>query len=960
MALDGNFCDSLRDGLLTSFVDASLASEQNLRAQLLANNMSGSGTKVISVLEQELSRCQQFDFSVAFITMGGITPLLQTFKELETRGIKGRILTTDYLQFTDPRALEKLAGLSNIEIKFFRTEEAGQAGFHTKGYIFDQGQLRSIIVGSSNLTQTALTVNQEWNARLVSAAEGEFARQIQTEFDALWEHSASHPLDDVLDDYQVEYERTKAVRQRFFSAEPKLSAELSFREIRPNTMQKRLADTGKTYASAFALKAIRPKRALFLVHREQIARKSLQSYRHVMGNDYTYGVFIGQQQETDRDIVFATMQTMVKHLNDGPFSPTDFDVIVIDEVHRAGADSYKSIMEHFRPKLWFGMTATPERPDGFDVYGLFGHNILTEIRLQQALENDLLCPFHYFGISGLEINDKDYELKDFSKLVSDDRVDHILKQSDYYGYSGSRLKALVFCSSNEEARLLSQKFNARGLRTVHLSGNDSQSAREEACRRLALEAGDEALDYIFSVDIFNEGIDIPEVNQVILLRPTQSPIVFVQQIGRGLRKHDTKEYVVILDFIGQYNNNFLIPVALSGDRTYNKDYMRRVVATGTQVLSGPSSIHFDAVSRKRIYEAIDSARTNTITSLREPYRLLKFKLGRIPSILDFDVHGLIDPIKIFEACGTYYAFLKKMEKDGEDFGEMDAAAQKYLSYLTQRLGNAQRVSEILVLELILNGEHDNLKSAFIANFVRRFSSNPSEAHLQSCERILTSNFWRTQKEKEDNSNCAVIEIEEDGEWRAAGAFVSTLSANQLFNQELKDLIEFIKIRYELTYEGGYGNTLLKLYERYTYEDVCRMLDWSRNITAQNIGGYFYDKSSRTLPVFVNYNKDDHAIAYEDHFVSENHMVALSKTKRKVSSSDADHIFKRTSEDKDNRIYLFVRKNKDDAEAKSFYFLGEIYAEGEPEPVKVKGDDAFEINYRLRVPVRNDIYTYLTS
>lgn len=182
MALDGNFCRSLRDGLLTSFVDASVASEQNLRAQLLANDMSGSGTKVISVLEQELLRCQKFDFSVAFITMGGITPLLQTFKELEARGIKGRILTTNYLMFTDPRALEKLAGLSNIEIKFFRAEEAGQTGFHTKGYIFDRGRLRSIIVGSSNLTQTALTVNQEWNARLVSAAEGEFARQIQTEF----------------------------------------------------------------------------------------------------------------------------------------------------------------------------------------------------------------------------------------------------------------------------------------------------------------------------------------------------------------------------------------------------------------------------------------------------------------------------------------------------------------------------------------------------------------------------------------------------------------------------------------------------------------------------------------------------------------------------------------------------------------------------------------------------------
>lgn len=607
------------------------------------------------------------------------------------------------------------------------------------------------------------------------------------------------------------------------------------------------------------------------------------------------------------------------------------------------------------------MTATPERPDGFDVYGLFGNYILTEIRLQQALANDLLCPFHYFGISGLSVNDKDYEAKDFSKLASDDRVEHILKQSAYYGYSGVRLKALVFCSSNEEARLLSEKFNSRGLRTVHLSGSDSQSTREEASRRLALDSGDEALDYIFSVDIFNEGIDIPEVNQVILLRPTQSPIVFVQQIGRGLRKHESKEYVVILDFIGEYNNNFLIPVALSGDRTYNKDYMRRVVSTGTQVLSGPSSIHFDAISRERIYKAIDSARTNTMSSLREAYRLLKFKLGRIPSILDFDVHGLIDPMKIFDACGTYYGFLKKMEKDGEDFGEMDAAAQKYLAYITQRLGNAQRLSEIVVIKLILKGERDQLKAAFVADFVQRFSSSPSEAHLQSCEHILTSDFWRTQKEKKDNADCAVIELDDDGEWRAADAFVTTLSANPLLTRELKDLTEFIKTRYELTYKGGYGNTLLKLYERYTYEDVCRMLDWSRNITAQNIGGYFYDKPSRTLPVFVNYNKDEGAIAYEDHFVSENHMVALSKTKRKVNSSDADHIFKRTEEDKDNRIYLFVRKNKDDAEAKSFYFLGEIDAEGEPEPVKVVGGaDAFEINYRLRVPVRNDIYTYLTS
>lgn len=980
---------NLQNSLTTSFVDASTVSEPNLRAQLLANGLQGAGSKVITVLEQELSRCEYFDFSVAFVTLGGITPLLLILKELESKGVPGRILTTDYLQFTEPEALEKLAGLKNIEVRLFRTGEAGpRTGFHTKGYIFDRDGLCSIIVGSSNLTQTALSTNQEWNARLISTPGGEFARQIRREFDLLWNSRAAHPLANVIDDYRGEYGQSKTVRERFFSAESTY-ADTAYQAIVPNAMQRQLAanvlslmrcepqgqnlnkpkkgllisatGTGKTYASAFVIQALNPRRILFLVHREQIARKAMQSYRRILGDRYSYGLFIGQELDTTSDIVFATMQTMVRHLHDGSFARKQFEVVVIDEVHRAGAKSYEQIMAYFEPRLWFGMTATPDRPDGIDIYALFDHHILTEIRLQQALENDLLCPFHYFGITGLSVSDRDYEVKNLSRLASDERVEHILEQSRYFGASGSRIKGLVFCSSNEEAQILSSKFNARGLRTVSLSGTDSQAVRESACSRLAEDAGQDALDYIFSVDIFNEGIDIPEVNQVILLRPTQSPIIFVQQIGRGLRKHVGKEYVVILDFIGQCSNNFLIPVALSGDRTYSKDTMRRAAGNGTQVLSGPSSIHFDRVARERIYAAIDSARTNSMALLREAYRLLRFKLGRIPTISDFDSHGSVDPTKIFSVCGSYYAFLKRCVREAAYTRNLDSTAGKLLVYFSRRLGNAQRISEAMVLERILQGHRTKLKAQFVADFTAEFSFSPPPAHIKSCELLLTSSFWRKTDEKASNADCAVLAADGPDEWKASEAFLTVLTLNPDLKDEFADLIAFVRNRFNQVYRGGYRGTLLKLYERYTYEDVCRMLDWDRNMPAQNIGGYCYDRASKTLPVFVNYIKDEGAIAYEDYFVSENHIVALSKTNRSVHSPDADHIFKRKDADKANRIYLFVRKNKDDKEAKSFYFLGEIQAEGEPEPVKLAGGvDAFEINYRLTDAVRQDIYAYLTS
>lgn len=569
------------EGIKTAFIDYNNQSNVAFKPQFISNDYK-EGRKVISSLEDELLKCDKFDISVAFITDGGIEPLLQTLKILEMRGIEGRILMTDYLEFSDPKALRKLASFKNIELKMFMSEEAGE-GFHTKGYMFKNNDIYKIIIGSSNMTQKALSVNREWNTKIVSTEQGEYAKEILNEFERLWNSKYSLNYEQFIETYELNYKLIK--EQRKIASAKKISS-LEEYKLQPNAMQisfinnlnkilekgeKRAllisaTGTGKTYASAFALRENKPGRALFLVHREQIAKQAIESYKKIFGETKTFGLLSGNSKEFEADFLFSTMQMMSKEDIFKKFKEDEFDIIVIDEAHRIGASSYQKIIQYFKPKLLLGMTASPERTDGYDVYKEFNYNIACEIRLKQALEENFLCPFHYFGITDIEFDgetiDENTELSDFSKLTCDERVNYIIKQIEFYGHSGTTTNGLVFCSSKREALALSDKFNDRGYFTVVLTGEDSQEKREEAINRLTSKNIEEKIDYIFTVDIFNEGVDIPEINQVIMLRPTESPIVFVQQLGRGLRKAIDKEYVVILDFIGNYKNNFMIPIAL--------------------------------------------------------------------------------------------------------------------------------------------------------------------------------------------------------------------------------------------------------------------------------------------------------------------------------------------------------------------------------------------------------------
>ena len=700
--MDQSKITEIKRGIESAFIEETYNSNLAYSPMFVRNDFR-NGIKVLSQIEKELRACDEFSISVAFINKGGFIVLSETLKELEIRGIRGRILTTDYLCFSDPAALDSLANLKNIELRMYHADE--KVGFHTKGYLFKEDGIYRIIVGSSNMTQSALTTNMEWNTQLVSTDKGSMAKSIVHEFEELWNSDNVKSYAEFIEPYREVYRR-KAEINRLIKEQHKIAleedvVELETYNLKPNKMQEEFignirclreegatksllisaTGTGKTYASAFAMKSELPKRALFIVHRELIAKQALDSYKRVFGKTKKLSLLSGHSKEYEGDIIFATMNMMAKCETLERFKRDEFQWICIDEAHRAGSVSYKNILEYFTPDFWLGMTASPERTDGIDVFDLFDHNIAYEIGLKEALSEGMLCPFHYFGISDIEINGKvASENTSFENLTSDERVKHIIEKAKYYGHSGDRLRGIVFCRNAQEARALSSKFNEKGFYTRSLLGEDSDKKREESIKLLSknisykeneehlknIDAGINRnfndfpyLDYIFTRDIFNEGVDLPEINQVIMLRPTESPIVFVQQLGRGLRRADDKDYVVIIDFIGNYDNNYMIPLALSGDKSYNKDTMRRYVSEGTRIIPGCSTIHFDEIAKSRIFTSIDSAKTNDVKLIKESFENLKFRLGRIPTVLDFKKYGSIDVNKIFEKFGSYYAFLVK-------------------------------------------------------------------------------------------------------------------------------------------------------------------------------------------------------------------------------------------------------------------------------------------------------------
>ena len=975
--MDAISTKKLVDGYHRAFIDSSCESDPTYSPSFLSNSR---GQKVLTAIEKELEGCDDFFISVAFITKGGVALLSGTLEELAKQGIKGRILTTDYLMFSEPGALDQLASLNNLDLRIFKTAD-NKVGFHTKGYMFHNGDNLRIIIGSSNLTQDAITRNYEWNTRLVSSVDGSYAKDVETEFEDLWDSSVCYS--EYRDEYAQLYENSRKEREKISQLTRTL--DLSYSQVlQPNQMQSLFSlrieeilrsggkramlisatGTGKTYASAFAIrrllneKIIHGKKVLFLSHREQINRQALNSYQRIFGKPVEMALLSGTYNDIkaarQAQFLFSTMNMMAKQAVHEQFAPQEYAVIVLDECHRSGAESYQKIIKYFHPELLLGMSASPERTDDFDVFSLFDHNIACEIRLQKALEDDLLCPFHYYGITDLEIEGEDTDVKRFRHLTSDKRVKYIIEKAEYYGHCGDRVKGLIFCSRKDEAQELSRKFNATGrYNTVMLSGDDTQEQREKAIERLVSDSREDRLDYIFTVDIFNEGVDVPEINQVIMLRPTESPIIFVQQLGRGLRKAEGKEFVIVIDFIGNYQTNYMIPIALSGDRTGNKDNIRRSLMEGNNLIQGASTIYFDKISRDRIYKSIDAADLNQIRLLKKEYQSLKFKLGRIPHLMEFDEMGELDPLRIIDKKGSYQAFLRDYEDDFKE--KLTDKQYKILEFISSKFAPGMRIHELALLRILI--DEPELVDLWESLLENRYGVTLDDNMRRSVISVLSGEFFRGER-----YHIALVQDSPEGV-KLSAVFKKALD-NEYFHEAVRELLDFGIYRYKRDYKESYAGTLFKLYKKYTYSEVCWLLNWKKEEVSLNIGGYKYDAYSKTYPIFINYEKEDDIAAttkYEDRFIDPSSLTAISKSRRTIESDDVQNAVH--SVERGILMPLFVRKNKDDQTSKEFYFLGTIRHNGhlhefimnDTEDVK-----AVEIGYKLDTPVETNLYEYITE
>lgn len=935
---------SLIESLKTSSINLNIESSQNFQHKLLCNKEE----KIIINLRKELENCDEFIISVAFITEGGLSLILEQLKELENRNIRGKILTGDYLNFTEPKALKRLLNYKNIELKILSKEK-----FHAKGYFFKKGNLWTLIIGSSNLTQTALTVNFEWNLKINSLEDGKITKDILNNFEEIFERLPKLDLE-MIENYEKVYKLSK----EYSKIQEKNQNSLFKKDIKPNFMQKEALEnlkllresedkgllisatgTGKTYLSAFDVKNLKPEKMLFIAHRKTILRKAKYTFENIISNKKM--AIYGEESIVDADYIFAMVQTLNKKEHLEKFSKNYFNYIIIDEVHHSGAKTYQSIISYFKPDFLLGMTATPERSDDFDIYRLFNHNIAYEIRLYDALRENLLCPFHYFGVSDITVDGECIDNKTSIKnLTLEQRIDHIIEKSRYYGYSGEKLHGLMFVSRVEEANILAEKFNERGIKSIALTGEHGDNTRENAIEKL--ENGE--IEYIITVDIFNEGIDIPCVNQVILLRPTESSIVYIQQLGRGLRKNKNKEFVVVLDFIGNYEKNFLIPTAISQNNSFDKDFMKKFILNGTNMIPGESSISFEEIVKERIFENINKTNFSTKKNIEHDFNLLEKQLGRTPMLNDFFTRNMIEPSVILKFRKDYDSVLKALRPNTE-FGVLSEIEKNFLTFLSSFFTPAKRIHEMVILQESIKNVKISLKE--VEDILeKKYKIKQQKENIENAVKHLSKEIFTslsTMKEFEP-----ILE-KVNGEYKVSKDFKNGYENNKYFRELVEDLIKYNLGYVEKNYKQS-GKESIQKYKQYTKQEGF----WQLNLDFNNgyqVSGYTVFEEEKKVIMFVT--MEDSSI-FDNKFLDQQRFPWFSKNNRCLSRNN-----RLTAEGKIAENYytleIFVKKSS----GESFYYLGQAEKVLKAkECFTEKGIPRVEYELKLKNEVPEDLFDYL--
>lgn len=645
-------------------------------------------TNMFTKLKNHINSSDEIYMSVSFIKESGLKLIIDDLKKAKDQGKKIKILTSDYLNITEPNALYRLLNLENTKI-FKNTKNIS---FHPKAYIFKNNQTKKVdvYIGSSNISRSALTDGIEWNHHISKNFLDKEIEEIINSFDELYEESSFDLTIEWLREYEKNYrenylehkkeERTLEIIEPIRFQIPALY-ELSL--TREEGYNKGLVivatGLGKTYLAIFD--SMNYKRILFVAHREEILLQGKNSFEKIYGNKKTYGFFNGSKKEIGKDITFANISTIgkTKYLNESYFSKNYFDYIVIDEVHHGTGKNYQKLLNYFEPKFLLGLTATPERMDNGDIYKICDYNIVYECNFIVGINNGWLSPFEYFGIydcvdySSVPWRSGKYDLKELENaLIVEERARLIYKKYLYY----RKKKSIAFCASVKHAEYMNKFFREKGIRTSVLTGKSTSEKRKREIQQLK----DGNIDIIFVVDIFNEGVDIPAIDTVLLLRPTSSYTIFMQQIGRGLRLFEGKSKLRILDFVGNYKGaefrcNFLTGETRKGGSS--------LLPTDEQfILPKNCTSNFDF---QLIDFLLDKKNLSEKRFLRniliEEYKKIKEDMGKIPSLLDIYTYSEEKIYTYIKEFGSWDDFLLEVG-DLEEYKKLyKICSEDFLKYL---------------------------------------------------------------------------------------------------------------------------------------------------------------------------------------------------------------------------------------------------------------------------------------
>ena len=893
-------------------------------------------------LKNELLNCKKFYFVVSFIRYSGLQILLSTLDELEKKGIKGEIITSVYLNITDSKSLKKLLSYKNIKVKIYNNSSES---FHTKAYLFKKNKYHTCIIGSSNISQSALYSAEEWNVKLTESNFFEIYKKSISQFKNLWNSDKAIELSE---DFIFEYENYKnnLKLQKTFDY---IKIKNNKNHFEPNSMQKEILEklkntrksgnkkglvvaatgTGKTYLAAMDIKNFfenKEKRFLFLAHREELLENAILVCKKIMKiGENKVGRIFGGKKETEKKIIFATVQSLQNNYLE--FSKDYFDYIVIDEFHHSSAKSYTKILNYFNPKFLLGLTATPERMDGKDILELCDYNLVGEMGLKRAMEQDLIAPFHYFGI-----NDEtfDYEKIPYKNgkyqedilvknLSNNKRVDYIIESIKKIGFDGEKMSCIAFCENINHASFMNENFNKNGYISKVLTSKTSKFERE----KILEDFKNKKSEILCVVDILNEGIDIPNINLLLFLRPTFSSTIFTQQIGRGLRKCENKDFVTIIDFIGNHKKDYIIAKFFYEEMLNNKNILYskkekliKEIKTNFENIPMASYVELDRICQERIINKIEKINFNSKIMLKEAYDSFKNEIGKnddeILEILDFD-RNIELFIELSSKYGSFYIAQKNLESNSID--ELNFSNIEFLSYLEKKLTLVEPFT-YLIMDLFLDKKIKNITESDVLKKYKNYFNILEFKNTYLIKRILKELIEDEILDFESNS-----EFKNNKNYKISKKYKNNFFKDKNFLKRLKQLIILGLSEFKNNDISQFNENILINYKEYKRIELQILLDSKVPKGSWRAG---YANTEKDICLFVTYDKShilQENLKYDNSLHSDDIIQWISQPKTYHASSVGQMFIKHR--EKGIKVHIFVRKFAflDNKKTNPFIYLG---------------------------------------